>query len=50
MPARPGFFACINRLEEADRIEACIDSLAFCDEGVVDSGPVDNTPAASALA
>jgi glycosyltransferase involved in cell wall biosynthesis len=36
--------ACIITLNEADRIEACIDSLAFCDEVlVVDSGSGDAT-------
>jgi glycosyltransferase involved in cell wall biosynthesis len=36
--------ACIITLDEADRIEACIDSLAFCDEVlVVDSGSSDGT-------
>jgi glycosyltransferase involved in cell wall biosynthesis len=36
--------ACIITLNEADRIEACLDSLAFCDEIlVVDSGSSDAT-------
>jgi len=36
--------ACIITLDEADRIEACIDSLSFCDEViVVDSGSTDGT-------
>jgi glycosyltransferase involved in cell wall biosynthesis len=36
--------ACIITLNEADRIEACLDSLAFCDEiVVVDSGSTDAT-------
>ena len=36
--------ACIITLNEADRIEACLDSLAFCDEiVVVDSGSTDTT-------
>jgi glycosyltransferase involved in cell wall biosynthesis len=36
--------ACIITLDEADRIEACIESLAFCDEiVVVDSGSNDAT-------
>jgi glycosyltransferase involved in cell wall biosynthesis len=46
MPAspRPGLSACIITLNEADRIEACLDSLAFCDEVVVvDSGSTDGT-------
>ena len=44
MPARPGLSACIITLNEADRIEACLDSLAFCDERiVVDSGSADAT-------
>lgn len=46
MPAspRPGLSACIITLNEADRIDACLDSLAFCDEiVVVDSGSTDGT-------
>ena len=36
--------ACIITLNEADRIEACLDCLAFCDEiVVVDSGSTDAT-------
>jgi glycosyltransferase involved in cell wall biosynthesis len=36
--------ACIITLNEADRIEDCLDSLAFCDEiVVVDSGSTDAT-------
>ena len=36
--------ACVITLNEADRIEACIESLAFCDEVViVDSGSSDAT-------
>jgi glycosyltransferase involved in cell wall biosynthesis len=36
--------ACVITLNEADRIEACLDSLAFCDEiVVVDSGSNDGT-------
>src|SRR4051812_30067256 len=36
--------ACIITLNEADRIEACLDSLAFCDEIIlVDSGSTDAT-------
>jgi glycosyltransferase involved in cell wall biosynthesis len=42
--ARPPISACIITLNEADRIEACLDSLAFCDEiVVVDSGSTDAT-------
>ena len=41
--------ACIITLNEADRIEACLDSLAFCDEiVVVDSGSGDATYALAA--
>lgn len=37
--------ACIITLNEADRIDACIESLSFCDEIiVVDSGSTDGTP------
>jgi glycosyltransferase involved in cell wall biosynthesis len=44
MRDRPGLSACIITLNEADRIEACLDSLAFCDERiVVDSGSTDGT-------
>ena len=44
MTARPRLSACIITLNEADRIGACIDSLAFCDEiVVVDSGSGDGT-------
>jgi glycosyltransferase involved in cell wall biosynthesis len=44
MPARLGLSACIITLNEADRIGACLDSLAFCDEiVVVDSGSTDGT-------
>jgi glycosyltransferase involved in cell wall biosynthesis len=44
MSARPGLSACIITLNEADRIDACLDSLAFCDEIiVVDSGSTDDT-------
>lgn len=36
--------ACIITLNEADRIDACLDSLAFCDEIIiVDSGSSDDT-------
>lgn len=42
--ARPPISACIITLNEADRIEACLDALAFCDEiVVVDSGSTDAT-------
>lgn len=42
--ARPPISACVITLNEADRIEACLDSLAFCDEIVVlDSGSSDAT-------
>jgi glycosyltransferase involved in cell wall biosynthesis len=41
---RPPISACIITLDEADRIEDCIRSLAFCDEIlVVDSGSKDGT-------
>ncbi|MDC8013521.1 glycosyltransferase family 2 protein [Tahibacter soli] len=41
---RPRLSACIITLNEADRIDACIASLAFCDEVVVvDSGSTDGT-------
>ena len=41
-PAR--LSACVITLNEADRIEACLASLAFCDEVVVvDSGSTDGT-------
>ena len=44
MPAHSGLSACIITLNEADRIDACLDSLAFCDELiVVDSGSTDDT-------
>ncbi|MEO5560116.1 MAG: glycosyltransferase family 2 protein [Dokdonella sp.] len=43
-PERPRLSACIITLNEADRIDACLDSLAFCDEiVVVDSGSTDGT-------
>jgi glycosyltransferase involved in cell wall biosynthesis len=43
-PDRLRLSACIITLNEADRIDACIDSLAFCDEVVVvDSGSTDGT-------
>ncbi len=43
MPS-PALSACIITLNEADRIDACLDSLAFCDEiVVVDSGSRDDT-------
>lgn len=41
---RPSISACIITLNEADRIDACLESLAFCDEiVVVDSGSSDDT-------
>ena len=44
MSVRPSISACVITLNEADRIEACLDSLAFCDEVVVvDSGSTDAT-------
>jgi glycosyltransferase involved in cell wall biosynthesis len=44
MSVRSGLSACIITLNEADRIDACLDSLAFCDEIiVVDSGSTDDT-------
>ncbi len=44
--ARIPISACIIARDEADRIEACIASVAFCDEIVVlDSGSTDDTPA-----
>src|SRR5579885_66488 len=44
MPGRVLLSACIIALNEADRIGACIESLAFCDEiVVVDSGSSDGT-------
>jgi glycosyltransferase involved in cell wall biosynthesis len=47
--ARPGISACVITLNEADRIEACLASLAFCDEiVVVDSGSTDATVAIAA--
>jgi glycosyltransferase involved in cell wall biosynthesis len=43
-PARTPMSACIITLNEADRIEACLDSLAFCDDIViVDSHSTDAT-------
>ncbi|GAA0713169.1 glycosyltransferase family 2 protein [Dokdonella soli] len=43
-PDRTALSACIITLNEADRIAACLDSLAFCDEiVVVDSGSTDGT-------
>lgn len=42
--AKPGLSACIITLNEADRIDACLDSVAFCDDiVVVDSGSTDGT-------
>jgi glycosyltransferase involved in cell wall biosynthesis len=44
MSDRAQLSACIIALNEADRIGACIESLAFCDEiVVVDSGSTDAT-------
>ncbi len=44
MPDRLCISACVITLNEADRIGACLDSLAFCDERVVvDSGSTDGT-------
>jgi glycosyltransferase involved in cell wall biosynthesis len=44
MPETTPLSACIITLDEADNIDACIESLAFCDEVlVVDSGSVDGT-------
>lgn len=41
---RPRISACIITFNEGDRIGACLDSLAFCDECVVvDSGSTDAT-------
>jgi len=43
---RPCISACIIAFNEADRIQDCLDSLAFCDEIVlVDSFSTDNTVA-----
>ena len=53
MPDRPfePISACIITLNEADRIDACIASLAFCDEVVVvDSGSTDGTAERAAAA
>ena len=42
--ARPAISACVITLNEADRIDACLASLSFCDEiVVVDSGSTDAT-------
>lgn len=50
-PQRTGLSACIITLNEADRIEDCIASLAFCDEiVVVDSGSSDDTRERAAAA
>jgi hypothetical protein len=43
-PNRCGLSACIITYNEADRIEACLRSVAFCDEAiVVDSHSTDTT-------
>jgi len=43
-PTHPPISACIITFNEADRIAACLASLAFCDEVVVvDSGSTDAT-------
>lgn len=43
-PSHPPISACVITLNEADRIEACLESLAFCDEIVlVDSHSADAT-------
>ncbi|HSE11156.1 MAG TPA: glycosyltransferase family 2 protein [Rudaea sp.] len=40
----PKISACVITLDEADRIAACLESLAFCDDiVVVDSGSTDGT-------
>jgi glycosyltransferase involved in cell wall biosynthesis len=45
----PRISACIITLDEADRIEACLASLGFCDEVIiVDSGSTDATRALAA--
>ncbi len=44
IPARLPISACVITLNEADRIDACIESLKFCDDiVVVDSGSTDGT-------
>ncbi len=44
MPERPRISACVITLDEADRIDGCLASLAFCDDVVVvDSGSHDGT-------
>lgn len=44
MPDRPGLTACIITFNEEDRIEDCLESVAFCDEiVVVDSHSSDRT-------
>ena len=51
MPASesPRISACVITLNEADRIDDCLASLAFCDEiVVVDSGSTDDTRARAA--
>ena len=40
----PKISACVITLNEADRVEACLQSLAFCDDiVVVDSASTDST-------
>jgi glycosyltransferase involved in cell wall biosynthesis len=49
MSARPCLSACIVAMDEEERIEACLDALAFCDEIVlVDSHSSDRTRALAA--
>ncbi|MGH8232755.1 MAG: glycosyltransferase family 2 protein [Rhodanobacteraceae bacterium] len=44
MSEHPRISACVITLNEADRIDACLASLSFCDElVVVDSGSTDST-------
>ncbi|HET6545653.1 MAG TPA: glycosyltransferase family 2 protein [Rhodanobacteraceae bacterium] len=51
MSPSPGLSACIITLNEAERIGACVASLAFCDEIVViDSGSRDGTRELAATA
>jgi len=49
MSERAAISACVITLNEADRIEACLRSLAWCDEVVVvDSHSTDDTRARAA--